>query len=88
MLKKSFAAVLIIAFLCGGIPYLQQNAHANQDDCEAARQRCSDALEACLIAAAAAWLEPTPVGEGIALYLCWRAAQKCKKADEICNGGG
>ena len=88
MLKKSFAALLVIAFLCGAIPYLQENAHANTDECEAARQRCSDAMEACLLAAGAAWFEPTPFGEALALYLCFRAAQKCKKADEICNGGG
>ena len=88
MLKKSIAMLLAITFLCGAVPFFDQEAIANTDECEAARQRCSDAIEACLLAAAAALADPTPVGEAIALYLCFRAAQKCREASKICNSGG
>ena len=88
MLKKSLAMLLAIAFLCGAVPFFDQEAVAFNQECADAKQRCSDALEACLLAAAVAWAEPTPIGEAVALYLCFRAAQKCKESKEICNSGG
>ena len=61
MLKKSFAVLLIIAFLCGAVPLFDQEALAFNQECADARQRCADAIEACLLAAAVAWAEPTPI---------------------------
>ena len=87
MLKKSIAMLLAITFLCGAVPFFNQEALAG-DECEEARQRCADAIEACVLAGLVALFEPTPVAEAVALYLCFRSAQKCKEADEICNGGG
>ena len=84
MLKKSLGILVIVALLCGAVPFLEQEAAAT--DCAALWELCDDAKKAAAIICTLAVAEPTFLGEpACALALiAWGAA--CSYAQIQCGG--
>lgn len=88
---KCLVILLIVAVLAMSFCFQGDVlAQYTQAECDAARQACSDAAATAAFVCAAAFLEPTFLGELACAYFGTAWVLKCAYADEVCarvNGG-
>lgn len=85
MLKRSLLILVIVALLCGTVPFSSQEAAAFID-CGDAWEKCDQARRAVRIICGIAIVEPTPVGETACVAALGYAAAVCGYAYFWCGG--